>query len=573
MLRPQDHIAVSGQIATLDQSLSQLQIVEDKLSGELSSIRNQIEDLRTQRAALRSRIAAIWTLPNEILGYIFEMGVVEEQEALMAGAADEENTDYERFQILVSHVCRTFREVAIHTHILWSQIHISDLHPPRLDFVRTCIARSGSSSLDITIACEETFEPNSESIQVLVALLNPQIHRFQRFTARLCGFQSLYHIMQHLNQPAPLLEVLELTDIDYENAFDEDDPFEPPALREPLTLFCGEMPKLYGVALDGAHVAWTKCNFAGLVDLHLGYHTRDVRPSYPEFKKIIDASPTLRTLELRGSAPVISDDTTESSLYPSIQMEQLDTLHISEISSDYVTTLISLLDAPQLQSLSLTDLNTNDYSAFFHKIVGPPARFPILTSLKLASIEVGDDAFEEFLRAHPKLTRLGLYFDKMPLSWLSYLEPKKSENEVLCPKLQCLRCVSAPAYEIKRILQTRQKAGFPIPVLELDKASEDFGAKDCMQWIRENAVVEIIEPSEAGSDEELDDSDSEWGTEEQDDFGGFPFFSMEGFSDEEVDEDEVEDEEVDEDEVEDEEDSDGGSEMEIDGTDNSDEGE
>jgi len=558
MLQEQDRDVVSGQILTLDQSLSQLERIETTLARELGMVRAKIEDLRRQRATLESRIAAVWALPNEILSYIFQLGVMDEEKAEIESEVkvDEEGpTEKVGFQILVSQVCRMFREVAIGTPCLWTQIHILDLAPPRIDFVRTCVERSGCSKLDVMVDSDDPrlgHEP--EPIETLMTILVPHIHRFQRFTVRLRGFQSLYRIMQVLDRPAPQLETLELSDIDYENAFDEDDPFSPTELREPLVLFGGVTPKLESVSLDGAHVAWKSCDFTDLVELHLGYHTRDVRPSFDEFKAIIDASPALRRLDLRGSAPLLSDDPAETSLYAPLLMDRLEDMHISDIPSDYATTLISLLRAPHLKSLSLTDLDTNDYSVFFRCIMGPPVLFPCLNTLKLASIEVADDAFESLLRAFPKVTHLTLYFNQMPITWLTYLEPNP-EHEIICPKLESLKCVSASTSDIKKVLEKRREAGFPIARLQIDKETENWGTKGCMKWIRENTTVEIIEPSEHGTDDEAElGTESEWATD--DDGEGFPYFSMEGFSDEEVDD-------------EDEEDYEDNSEMEVDGTDGS----
>ena len=358
--------------------------------------------------------------------------------------------------------------------------------------------------------------------------------------------------MQHLTKPAPQLEWLELNHVDCEKAFDEDDPFDPPGLRKPLTLFGGIMPKLEGLALHGVHVAWASCNFKGLAEFQLGYHTRDVRPTYEEFKILIDASPALHALHLRGSAFLISDDTAESSLYPPLRMARLEDLGISDIPSDYATTLISLFNTPNLVSLSLTDLVTDDYSAFLRRIIGPPVLFPALTTLKLASIEVNDNAIEDLLRSSSNLTHLQLYFKGMPTSWLKFLEPRGPEYEVLCPKLVCLRCVSATSFDLKNLLEKRRDAGFPIPTLQIDKHTGSFEGMSYMKWITENVTLEIIEPSEYGPCHETD-----WETED-DEIGGLPYFSMEGFSDEEFEDDEDEDEDYED-----------ASDMEVDETDGS----
>ena len=530
---------VAEQIAALDQNISRMEGIESRLLWELSEIQSSMKAIRNQRANMKSRIAVVWSLPNEILAYIFELGVRNEEGRMYTEKDDDDDDDdghedEPAFNILVSHVCRRFREIAIHTPTLWTQIHILDLETPRLDFVRACVKRSGSSGLDIFIDCNGgRFEVDFAPVPSLMDILDPHISRFRRFTVRISGFQPLYQIMVRLNKPAPQLESLELYNIDTETDFDEEDPFHPALLREPLTLFDGIMPKLECVSLDGAHAAWTKCNFTGLKSLHLGYHTRDVRPTYDEFKAIIDASPTLHTLDLRGSAPLISTP----SVYPPLQMERLEVLHISEMTCDIATALMSLFNTPNLLSLSLMDLTTNGDSSFFHRIIGPPALFPALTKLKLGSVAMNEDTFEGLLRASSKLTHLSLYLSsRIPTSWLVYLEPKSPENEVVCPKLECLRCVNASPWGLNTLLERRRDAGFPIATLQLDKKTPDYWQD--WECLKEYATVELIDPSDPGTDYGMDGSGSDWATED-DDIGGFPI-TMGGFSDDD-DEEEYED--------------------------------
>ena len=519
--------------------MSQLEGMESKLTGELEAVRVKIENLRRQRAALESRIAAIRSLPNEILAHIFELGVTDELEPEPepeeeVAEEDEGQATKVEFRLLVSQVCRMFREVAICTPSLWTQIHILYLVPGRINFAQICVERSGGARLDILVDCDDLYTENTpELILRLMSILGPHTARFKRFTARLRGFQYLHLVMRELNRPAPELETLELSDINYDKAFNEVETFEPLDLCGPLTLFGGVTPKLSRIYLDGAHVAWAKCDFTGLVELRLEHHTQDVRPSYDEFKAIIDASPDLHSLDLCGSAPVLSEDATEASLYPPLRLDRLETLHISSIPSEYITILISLLHAPNLQSLSLTDLDTNDYSAFFRRIVGPPVLFPALTALKLAAVEAEEVAFEALLGALPSVTYLALYFHRLEPTLLTCLELQGPKRQVLCPKLDLLKCVGAAAHDIKQVLEKRQQAGFPISRLQIDQETENVGTKSCMEWIRENATVEIIEPSEHDSDEEPYDSGSEW--TDEDELGGIPYFSMEGFSDESSD--------------------------------------
>jgi hypothetical protein len=501
-------------------------------------------------------MAVVWSLPNEILSHIFELGVIGEEYVVSNSRKDDIRLP---FNILVSHVSRTFREVAIHTPRLWSQVQIFHVEPPELEYLRTCLQRSGSLKADISLSCiDDDFDAGLEPIHLFMDIIMPHIHRLRMLSVRLCGPHVLYLVVQLLNKPAPELEVLELSDYDYEHTNDINDPHPATPPGEPLTLFGGITPKLEAITLLATYVAWPQCNFPSLTELFMGYHTRDVRPRYGVFKTMIEASPALHSLHLRGSAPLTSNDATGVSFYPPLRMEQLKNLHISEIPSDCATPLIALFNAPNVTSLSLTDLNTDNYSEFILRIIGPPTRFPALTKLKLASVAVDDTIIEDLFRTFSKLTHLTMYFDRMPPYLLRYLEPKGPENVVLCPKLECFKCIGATSFDLKTLVERRRDVGYPIPTLQLDELSS-IEMIDSMGWLRENVIVEIVERSDIDSDD-MGDTGSGWSTGEGDDIVP-PFFSLlQGFTDEVqgFTDEEDEDEDEDDDDEEEEGDGDGG---------------
>ncbi|KIJ54089.1 hypothetical protein M422DRAFT_64271 [Sphaerobolus stellatus SS14] len=589
--------AVTKQIAVLRSNISKLEDSESKLLQQLEELRVNLGQLRSEKAVLESKIAPIWCLPTEMLSYIFELGAemeiqqeINDEETGKSGNEEKEEKDHETgcacgeshthspsfrtasdgtdetedkkpkvpFAVLVSHVCRTFREVATHTPSLWSRIMLNGIRTQELDRARTFIARSGSVSLTIIYDEEDAdYLLHLEEVGHFMDIVAPHISRLKGLTLQLPYFQALHRIMQRLDKPAPLLETLELCERDYETGFDEFEDFRSMDLRDPLVIFQGNMPKLKRLVLDGVHVSWTGCNFHGLEEIVLGYHTHDVRPTYEEFKAIIDASPDLQLLDLRGSGPTLTDDAALAACFPVIEMEHLESLHLSDISSEYSAPFVSLLRAPHLQSLSLANLDTNDYSAFLLRLASRPVLFPTVTALKLYSVQSNEVSYLKLLLAYPNLKKLTLYIDHENTHWLTALVPDDPTQEVPCPKLETLKCVRTALADIKDVLDKRRTRGHAIPNLQIDHETEGMGSIDLMKWIKENTAVEIVEPSEASVEDE-DDDDSEWGTSEGSQGIGLPWYldaddDLDGMTD---DDDTEEDSDMDVDDEDDSDDSD-----------------
>lgn len=551
-------------LQSINEKISLLESQKSALQYELDQLNSELEVLQNRRASMESRIAPIWMLPNEVISYIFELGASDQEEQNDSSPRADEGSDapdQPDFQILMSHVSRHFRDVAIKTPTLWSTIHVLDLAEPRLDYVKTCLERSGSLPFSICLDCEDEdsehhLRGSNPAIDQVMTFVKDNLYRLERFMARFRFFESLHHVMRYLDKPAPQLRALELYDVDYEQTFDEDTTFSPQSLRAPLVLFGGEVPKLTKLMLDGVHVAWSQCNFKNLTVLNLGYHNKDVRPTYQEFQAIIKDSPSLRELSLQGSAPLLSEEVTDSNLYTPFILDSLEKLRVSDISSDYSSTLISLLHAPNLKSLVLSELDTNDFSGLFDRIAGPPALFPNMTSLKLVSIEASDAAAARLLRAYPRLEWLGLYaFHGCP-QWVSLLEQPEGQSsstdppEHLCPALKCLRCVEVDLDDIKDMLNRRKDANVPLPRLELHRDENSFHRTSTLQWLEQNVDVKFIDPSDYDSDDEDSADESDWVSEDSNELHYSDFSDGLDYYDEEEEEEEDydDDDDVDDDE-------------------------
>jgi len=538
MFQRRDRKAVFKEIDAVQENIFRLEMVESKLLAELQELQGRLQGFRHQKATLESKVAPVWYLPNELLSLIFEKGMEMEEDEEEAShkekdfnLQDSSSSSFSSlrrcskklpFAVLVSLVCRTFREVATHTPALWTKIHVSYPNETNLERAQAYIDRSGSSPLAIAIGSDdegpEIFE--EEGYTKLMVILHPHISRFRFFAAQHSDFRFLHHMMKHLDSPAPLLEGLDICERNYESGFDEFHEFHYTELRKPLVLFSGNVPKLQRLVLDGVHVDWERCNFGGLVDLILCYHTLDVRPSYDILKSIIDASPHLLNLDFRGSGPLLPEDASDACAFVPITMDKLRRLHISDISSEYSTPLISLLRAPNLKVLSLANLDANDYTPLLTQLAGPPVLYPGVVELKVSKVDSSDGSFLLLLKAYPNLTKLSLYEDL----WVQSLAPEETSGEVPCPKLETLRCIRALASGLKSVIEKRKEVGHPIAKLEIDAFVQETCTKDELDWLMENVKVEIVEPSDDEMDDDSDDEASASGWNSNSDVFHLPWF-------------------------------------------------
>ena len=473
--------------ARLDQAL------QSEISSQLASVLKKNPKLSPQQAMwtvqekiiannpwepLKNGKCAINDLPNEILTYIFSIGVKEEQEGEEEESDEEEegedddeweDTDVEfdddetlgssplasggspmesdsdsdmeedddddddqpiPFQVLVSHVCKRWREVALNSHILWTTLEFAKR--PRLERAQMYIARSGGLPLNIHIDCtfpenvDEEDHPDhplyhenkalreksihealivehgedythevdemdvgddddtevlflsQQELGKILDIIEPRVSQWGTFEfhASTYGYIHLLISRLHALPSAPLLETFEVYHIedceDYE-VFNGDD-------KTSFLPFHGDAPLLKEVKFWGVHIDWDAALSSFLSGLHvfeLSFHTKDVRPSYTTFRQIIINSPDLHTLSLSLSGPALANNVPydidiEDGGWGTTPLTILSLRKLALQFHDvkYASALVKHLDLPNVTSL-LLDFDEEDYSEFVDALSKP----------------------------------------------------------------------------------------------------------------------------------------------------------------------------------------------------------
>jgi hypothetical protein len=506
-------------------------------------------------------------LPNELLSYIFTLGSGAEEQGDDDGddggeeeEDEEDSMDEHRkrlpFKVLVSHVCRRWRTVAIETSTLWTYLDFAE--GPPFDKSRTWLERSKGCLLDIELDCtvdeddtnsnesDDREDTDADSSDDLVApedrvampggpapvktketrslgrvspadlpvvrdLILPHAARWRVFELMVNDFQIMYGILSTLAAipEAPQLQVLRLYNYDDNDDYDYDH-FRPPHLKQPFAPFCGRAPNLLEVVLWGVHVDWEACAFLrGLGELELEYHAKDVRPPYEIFFRILEGSPDLHILTLSASGP---DGNPEDWPLDVIELPSVKHLILAFVEPSYASALMNRLVFPNLSTLAL-DFDTFDYSHFLAQLTrpAPNQRHSLchdLVDLKISGMQCSPAALATFYAALPNLVSLNLNCYHLPRLFFEYLYPGLSDDGdqvaaagCYLPKLETLTTSGICGGEMRDLLSKRKAV--PLRHVLMDSGADvDIEEED---WLRRE--VETFEFFDGSDDEDDDDDD------------------------------------------------------------------
>ena len=527
-------------------------------------------------------------LPAEILGHIFELGVQMQEEGsddweYEDEDEDEDEDDYEDvdededifddlptgsvgssrssitstgsddsplFQILASHVCQHWREVALNLHVLWTTLDFDNTL--QLERSKVFIDRAQGLPLKISVDCtlpEDTDEEdhpdhplynqnketrkNDEPEQFLsqndlmqiLDLIEPEVSHWGELEFYFSTYGYVQSLLYRLHQlhGAPLLKkfhVYHYEECDDYEFFNGDD-------KTNYLPFHGNAPLLESAIFWGVHIDWDNSLnlLGGLREFELSYHSKDVRPSYTTFTQIIKNSPDLRSLSLSLSGPVLAtgakfDDEGQWGPEP-FEIPSVHYLTLQSYEPECASALVQHFYFPNLRSLTL-DFDSEDYTPFVRKLLVPVKGQPksILSGLeilKISGLPCDITSIEAMLKQLTKLKVLYLkcfgpeelvIFKKLidPLAGRKKRGKETQMNiiartlpKVFCPLLETLSVALVSGSQVKSLVMSRKIAGAPLKTLRL--SYDDAISMKTQEWLKNHVdVVEFFEPSDSDSE-------------------------------------------------------------------------
>lgn len=386
---------------------------------------------------------SVYSLPVELLTRVFVLGAGYDYPYAGTPFLLKPDQDYyafpsSHFQLLVSHVCRHWRLIALRTASLWSMLHFREpAHIVRAqEYIARCLPSPHLFDILVDTVSEGDHVPGAtlcrEELQQIFKLICPQVKRWRAFHLKICDHECKATARQHLSTcgPAPNLETLQL--YHFEDYVTSQNLYLA-TYRPPVMVFDNNLPRLKNVSLIGVNLPWAQSPYlAHLHTLELALHPENIRPPYEYWDNMLRNSPDLQTLSLHYSGPRVANGDTKL-VWPAererIIIQSLENLSLTDLDPDYLVRLMGRLVLPGLKRLSL-DLPDQDFTPFLELITDAKNRlqamknhlsplcvsripfpsFSKLDSLVLTALEANTDSLRNFVHGLRELRALEIHF-------------------------------------------------------------------------------------------------------------------------------------------------------------------
>ena len=418
------------------------------------------------------------------------------------------------FSIVVSHVCRHWRNVALSTPSLWTTIVVGSA-PYELE--SSLLERSKSLPVDIyaNFAPQHVFHtlgaPPDEDVKLLLSMLIPHIHRWRtmQFTASGHHMGLFASAVSDLSIPAaPQLTTLRLHQYIKR---EEPEISEYPNISRHFTLFGGSAPLLTTIVLWGVYVDWDQPWIAAasnLRKLELAYHPDAVRPFWNQFATILRGAPALDKLILHKSGPsghpvgwfIEPTPGGPADLNHPIQLSHVTSFDLMERSQARASGLLfRKFHLPALTELILNlGPEEEDYNHFTLQLIRPvPFPSPVqeqscsllrkLETFKLISLPFQRPEDIEMLYGElQNVTTLSIpmLYLRESVNILATRCTLAGRGDIWMPQLVTLHTVGGPWDVHCDLVRMRRDAGVPLRSLHVRRYTT-FSKLD-VKWLREN---------------------------------------------------------------------------------------
>lgn len=429
---------------TLAQRISFLEDKKARLLREVDSVESDLAVVRTQYYQVQNRKAAISKLPDELLVSIF--------------ALTQKVSPVVPFEILASQVSSHWRELALATPTLWSNIDIgvssSNKMGHTLNLLSVYLTRSSTCPLNISL---HSFNYDiSNHFQLII----PHSSRWWRVSISSANLQVKDFQVTLAGVAVPLLEHFSLR-IGRPVHFQTTHKAQMSAILP--TIFISA-PLLSFVRITGKPFAIFQPPLAAVTTLHLESWMGEYL-IYSQFQRLLDELPVLANLSLALLTIHLPRDPLVAStarVIPTLR-------HLRVCGSETpIDRLFSFVSLPGLLSLSL--LKVDSFAAI-----------PVSTakSLTLSKCTFAEGDLRSIIRAFPSLTDVTLddsvpdIFGMLQPIW-EVVEGLPQPGAVPWPKLRTLTLTElqpADALPLCAMVLSLKAAGCPLGTLRLSRHS------------------------------------------------------------------------------------------------------
>lgn len=418
----------------------------------------------------------ICSLPAEILSLVFEIG---------KNVVDDLHPSPRPFELLVSHICRCFRQVALATPRLWTAFSIHEYCSDEL--IAEYIARSGECLLDIRVDLTfDKLQMDETRLNTTIQMILPVSFRWRSLSIAYDCENARYPLISKLcNQPAQALQYLSIAVDDVEHA-------DPSIVNRDVKLphiFKEGTPTLEFVRLRGLAMHLFRPQLGNVVTLHLD-QTVFIPVQYSTFRDIVTCSPVLAHLSLYGDIigawpPRVNP----------IYLPALRSLRICGVTGEIYTGILLGIHAPRLNSLTLKDVRAHDLDLLWE--VKDASSYTSLKSLIFCDFDPPVSTYTHIFKSFQEIMTYTSLHSPASESILVdlLLGGVVPGGGVPWPKLQILTFPFDPYKDneelIENIVKVRRRCGCPLSKIFLEQTLEEM-ARGEIKFEAGNIQVEFI---------------------------------------------------------------------------------
>ncbi|KII95374.1 hypothetical protein PLICRDRAFT_25879 [Plicaturopsis crispa FD-325 SS-3] len=375
------------ELTEVELRVSRLESEQAELRRRLADVDTSLSQSRACLAELRNRSSRIYTLPPEILSYVFEHG------ARQAHYESDCASSEVHFPSLIAQVSRRWRAVARATPSIWAYIRAPQSFKH--------LALSKVHGLIIDLGYDYVGPLDSRHIALHMDMLIPHVDRWVEFRAQVDRATLMDKVVTPLfDLTAPLLEILELWILNY----DEDRIYD-----GKYSVLMGGAPRLRVVTMGDTPSPDEWPPDSNITELQLRQYDR-LGGGETFIYRSLASLPSLRRLSVVGCL-YDPDLAGKHVILPNLKYLLID--QGTGVDSNETSTFFEAIVAPSLVSLVLKGLTWEERKSLLksiHRVPNFPASYPALRSLSIIASE-DPPATREYLavdliRVFPFITHL-----------------------------------------------------------------------------------------------------------------------------------------------------------------------
>ncbi|KDR79026.1 hypothetical protein GALMADRAFT_1287252 [Galerina marginata CBS 339.88] len=446
-------------------SIISLERKKEALLREIDSVNLELDVQKAQYSRLVNNAALVYRMPNELLTGIFITCLQSMRPSNRVGVTP--------FQVSMSHVSHRWREVVLSTPLLWNTIDfrvrpMNHVQRRILSQLHAHLTRSDTCFLDVTLDFHIVDE-----ISPYLNLLAMHSTRWRRLSI-VTRYERVDDIRDLLcDANTPILEHLSLS-----LGKPQDGSLSPrkqyPGVLPSIIPHTGRslrFVRLAGLALGHLHPP-----SSSVTTLHLDGWTRNYM-THEQLRKILDATTSLVNLSLNQLYIHHPRDPLE--ILQPVNLPNLLCLRIRGSCSP-ISRLLSLMDTPNLRSLSLQNVDTFDSDVL-----------PSVQSLSLDGCAFDDTELGHLFRSFPSVTFLSID-ESLPDIYVMLVSDTTTPKP--WPHLETISVRDLQSIDVPHfchMIFMLQESNEALTKISLDRRSRTvLRTKHRLDWLQERLKVE-----------------------------------------------------------------------------------